>query len=68
MKQRLTKRHQFAGESHVKQWEVFHETEIRVQRLERIIEDLLFWKQGTLYYKEAKDEYVKDYCGVEQND
>lgn len=61
MKQRLTKRHQFAGEDQVKQWENFHQTELRVQRLERIIESLLFWKEGSTPYEEAKREYVEDY-------
>ena len=63
MKQRLTKRHQFAGESQVKQWESFHQTELRVQRLERIVEGLLFWKEGSTPYNEAQDEYINDYVG-----
>lgn len=68
MKQRLTKRHQFTSNSQVQQWEAFHQTELRVQRLERIIEDLLFWVEGTTYYNQAKEEYINDYCEVNKHD
>lgn len=68
MKQCLTKRHQFASKGQVQQWESFHQTELRVQRLERIIEDLLFWVEGTAYYNQAKDEYINDYCEVNKHD
>lgn len=68
MKQQLTKRHQFASKGQVQQWEAFHQTELRVQRLERIIEDLLFWVEGTAYYNQAKEEYINDYCEVNKHD
>lgn len=69
MKQQLTKRHQFTSKGQVQQWEAFHQTELRVQRLERIIEDLLFWGgEGTTYYNQAKEEYINDYCEVNKHD
>jgi|TARA_A100001518_G_C1227286_1_gene80641 hypothetical protein len=68
MKQRLTKKADFHSNPDIKKYEILHQTELRVQRLERIIEDLLFWKKDTVYYNQAKEEYINDYCEVTKHD
>lgn len=57
MKQRLTKNTDFHELPNVKQYELLHETQLRVQRLERIVEGLLFWKEGRPPYEDAVAEY-----------
>ncbi len=57
MKQRLTKKPDFQKLSIDRQYKLLHETQLRVQRLERITEGLLFWKEGSSPYKEAATEY-----------
>lgn len=57
MKQRLTKKPDFQKLSIDRQYELLHETQLRVQRLERIAEGLLFWKEGSSPYKDAVAEY-----------
>tara|TARA_R110002012_G_scaffold49804_4_gene128820 strand:+ start:7473 stop:7664 length:192 start_codon:yes stop_codon:yes gene_type:complete len=61
MKQRNTKKTTFKDKTFDEQYEQLAQTEYRVQRMQRIIEDLLVWKEGSAYYKEAVDEY-KGYC------
>lgn len=68
MKQRLTKKPDFQNKSDVEKYKTLYQTELRVKRLERIIEDLLFWVEGTAYYNQAKDEYINDYCEVNKHD
>jgi len=68
MKQRLTKKPDFENKSDVEKYKTLHQTELRVQRLERIIEDLLFWKNDSLYHNQAKEEYINDYCEVNKHD
>ena len=68
MKQRLTKRPSFETLSDTEKYKTLQQTELRVQRLERIIEDLLFWKKDSLYYNQAKEEYIEDYCEVSKHD
>ena len=65
MKQKLTKKDDFYKKSSLTQYINLHVTELRVQRLERIVEGLLFWKEGSTPYEEAKDGYVNDYVGSE---
>ena len=68
MKQRLTKKPDFQNKHDVEKYTQLRETELRVQRLERIVEDLLFWKKDTDYYNQAKDEYINDYCEANKHD
>ena len=68
MKQRLTKRPDFQNKSDVEKYKTLHQTELRVQRLERIVEGLLFWQKDSLYYNQAKDEYINDYCEANKHD
>ncbi len=57
MKQRLTKKDDFHNLPSVKQYELLHETQLRVQRLERIVEGLLFWKEGSSPYEDVVAGY-----------
>lgn len=61
MKQRNTKKSTFKDKTFDEQYEQLAQTEYRVQRMERIIEDLLVWREGTDLYQKAVDEY-KGYC------
>lgn len=61
MKQRNTKKSTFKDKTFDEQYEQLAQTEYRVQRMQRIIEDLLVWKEGSVYHKEAVNEY-KEYC------
>lgn len=61
MKQHNTKKSTFANKTSDEQYEQLAQTEYRVQRLERIIEDLLVWREGTAYHRDAVDMY-KEYC------
>lgn len=63
MKQKLTQKAKFDSTSSPSNYRQLHETELRVQRLERIVEGLLFWKEGSAPYNELKDEYINDYVG-----
>ena len=63
MKQKLTTKIKFDSVSSLSNYRQLHETELRVQRLERIVEGLLFWKEGSVPYNELKDEYINDYVG-----
>ena len=63
MKQKLTTKDKFTRECDFNNYKQLHETELRVQRLERIVEGLLFWKEGSAPYNEAQDEYINDYVG-----
>jgi len=47
MKQIITKKSTFHSKTPCEQHELLVNTEFRVQRLERIVEGLLFWKQGS---------------------
>lgn len=60
MKQRLTEKDDFHNLPSFKQYELLHETQLRVQRLERLAEGLLFWKEGSSPYEDAVAEY-KEY-------
>ena len=60
MKQRLTKSPDF------QKYELLHETQLRVQRLERIAEGLLFWKEGRPPYEDAVAEY-NEYVGEDKS-
>ena len=61
MKQRNTKKSIFKGKTFDQQYEQLAQTEYRVQRMERIIEDLLCWRKGTDLYADTVDMY-KEYC------
>ena len=61
MKQRNTKKSTFASKTPDEQYEQLAQTEYRVQRLERIIEDLIVWREGTAYYRDAVDMY-EEHC------
>ena len=61
MKQHNTKKPTFASKTPDEQYEQLAQAEYRVQRMERIIEDLLVWRKGTDLYQKAVDEY-KEYC------
>ena len=57
MKQIITKKSTFRSKPPCEQHELLVNTEFRVQRLERLIEDLLVWKIGSDPYKQAIEEY-----------
>jgi len=57
MKQIITKKSTFHSKTPCEQHELLVNTEFRVQRLERIVEGLLFWKQGSPPYEDATEEY-----------
>ena len=58
MKQRLTKKPDFQKLSLDRQYQLLHETQLRVQRLERIAEGLLFWQNGSVPYTSVAAEYM----------
>ncbi len=63
MKQRLTKKDDYYKLSNQERRKLLYETQLRVQRLERIIEGLLFWKEGSSPYEDAVagyNEYVEE--------
>ena len=65
MKQRLTKKPDFNKLTLEEQYTLLHEAELRVQRLERISEGLIFWRDGSDFQKEAVAEY-NEYCEEEK--
>jgi hypothetical protein len=58
MKQRLTKKPDFQKLSIDRQYKLLHETQLRVQRLERITEGLLFWQNGSVPFSAVAAEYM----------
>ncbi len=62
MKQLMTKKTEFSEMDRTKQFETLAVTEYKVKRLERIVEDLMFWKEGTDFYKKAVEDY-RNYTG-----
>lgn len=58
--QKLTKKQNFHELTSDEQYKLVHETELRVLRLERLGQGLLFWKEGSVPYKESEQEF-KDY-------
>jgi transcriptional regulator of NAD metabolism len=61
MKPQLDTRQYFNNLSDEEKYELFHKTQLTVQRLERIIEDLRCWKDGTIYHRAEFDfeSYLK---------
>lgn len=57
MKQTITKKSTFRNKTPCEQHELLVNTEFRVQRLERLIEDLLVWREGSNHYNRAVEEY-----------
>ncbi len=57
MKQTITKKSTFHSKAPCEQHELLVNTEFRVQRLERLIEDLLVWREGSDLYNRAVEEY-----------
>ena len=57
MKQKLDTRQYFNNLSDEEKYENLHTTQLTVQRLERIIEDLRCWKEGTKYYQQAERDF-----------
>lgn len=57
MKQIITKKSTFHSKAPCAQHELLVNTEFRVQRLERLIEDLLVWREGRDLYNRAVEEY-----------
>lgn len=57
MKQLLTTKPYFNRITLDNKYSTLHKTELKVQRLERIIESLLIWREGSDYYKEAVADY-----------
>lgn len=37
-------------------FKLLHETQLKVKRLERIAEDLVAWREGSDYYKDAYED------------
>lgn len=63
MKQVITTKSKFVSMDEDDKFMLLHNTEFRVQRLERIIGDLMTWKEGSRFYKEALAEYNKYVSG-----
>ena len=58
MKQRLTKKPDFQKLPIDRQYELLYKTQLRVQRLERIAEGLLFCQQGSVAFSAVAMEYM----------
>lgn len=61
MKQKLHSRQYFLELSEEGKYKLLHNTELTVKRLERIIEILSVFKDGSEFYEKAYKEY-QDYC------
>lgn len=62
MKQKLDTRQYFNDLDEESKFELLHETQLTVQKLERIIGELVTWKQKGAYYERALKEFL-DYTG-----
>ena len=62
MKQKLDIRQYFNDLDEESKFKLLHETQLTVQRLERIIGELVTWKEGSYFYQEAYQEFL-DYIG-----
>lgn len=54
MKQKLDTRQYFDSLDEDSKFELLHEAQLKVHRLERISVDLLVWKEGSEYYEKAE--------------
>lgn len=54
MKQKLDTRGYFDNLDEDSKFELLHEAQLKVQRLERISGDLLAWREGSEYYEKAE--------------
>ena len=57
MKQKLDTRQYFNDLDEESKFKLLHETQLTVQRLERIIGDLRCWREGTDYYQQAVNDF-----------
>jgi hypothetical protein len=57
--QKLTIKGDFYKQSSLDKYKLLHETELRVQRLERLIDSMRVWKKGSLPYQKAEEEFVE---------
>lgn len=58
MKQKLDTRGYFDNLDEDSKFQLLHETQLRVQRLEHITEELLTWREGSSYYNDAENNFA----------
>lgn len=63
MKQKLDTRQYFDNLDEDSKFALLYETQLRVQRLERVAQDLVVWGEWSTYYKEARKELENYFKG-----